>query len=90
MATTCLVRSDAKFGRAGEQSTGGLTRSARVRERGMTRPIPFTKARLRRAIEAAREAGLRVTAIRPDGTLIIDDNPQTPQEPVEEEQKVVL
>jgi hypothetical protein len=56
----------------------------------MTRPIPFTKARLRRAIEAAREAGLRVTAIRPDGTLIIDDNPQTPQEPVEEEQKVVL
>lgn len=56
----------------------------------MTRPIPFTKARLRRAIEAAREAGLRVTGIRPDGTLIVDDNPQTAKEPVEEEQKVVL
>jgi hypothetical protein len=34
----------------------------------MTRPLPFTKTRLRRAIEAAREAGLRVTGIRPDGT----------------------
>ena len=34
----------------------------------MTRPLPFTKARLRRAIEAAREAGLRVTGIRQDGT----------------------
>jgi hypothetical protein len=56
----------------------------------MTRPVPFTKARLRRAIEAAREAGLRVTGIRPDGTLIIDDSPQTPEEPVVEEQKVVL
>jgi hypothetical protein len=29
----------------------------------MTRPLPFTKAGLRRAIEAAREAGLRVTGI---------------------------
>lgn len=56
----------------------------------MTRAIPFTKARLRRAIEAAREAGLRVTGIRPDGTLIVDDSPQTPEEAVEEEQKVVL
>jgi hypothetical protein len=57
----------------------------------MTRPIPFTKARLRRAIQAAREAGLRVTGIRPDGTLIVDDSPQThPEEPVEEDQKVVL
>jgi hypothetical protein len=39
----------------------------------MTRPLPFTKAGLRRAIEAAREAGLRVTGIRPDGTLIVNE-----------------
>ena len=56
----------------------------------MTRPVPFTKARLRRAIEAAREAGLRVTGIRPDGTLIVDDNPQAPEKPVEQERQVVL
>jgi hypothetical protein len=56
----------------------------------MTRPVPFTKARLRRAIEAAREAGLRVIGIRADGTLIVDDNRQTPEERVEEGQKVVL
>jgi hypothetical protein len=56
----------------------------------MTRAIPFTKARLRRAIEAAREAGLRVTGIRPDGTLIVDDNPQAPEKPVEQEHEVVL
>jgi hypothetical protein len=40
----------------------------------MTRAIPFTKARLRRAIGAAREAGLRVTGIRPDGTLLVGEN----------------
>jgi hypothetical protein len=56
----------------------------------MTRAIPFTKARLRRAIEAAREAGLRVTGIRPDGTLIVDDSPQGPEKPVEQERQVVL
>jgi hypothetical protein len=39
----------------------------------MTTRLPFTQASLRRAIEAAHKAGLRVTAIRPDGTLIVDD-----------------
>jgi hypothetical protein len=39
----------------------------------MTRALPFTQASLRRAIEAARKAGLRVRRIRPDGTLIVDD-----------------
>jgi hypothetical protein len=56
----------------------------------MTRAIPFTKARLRRAIEAAREGGLRVTGIRPDGTLIVDENSQPPEKPVEQERQVVL
>jgi hypothetical protein len=61
----------------------------------MTRSIPFTQATLRRAIEAARKSGLRVTGIRPDGTLIVveqqdqKDNPQ-PTEPLENEREVVL
>lgn len=59
----------------------------------MTRPIPFTQASLRRAIKAAREAGLRVTGIRQDGTLIIgetQDNPQDSLEALEREPEIVL
>lgn len=37
----------------------------------MTRVIPFTKANIKRRIEAAREAGLDVTGIAADGTLIV-------------------
>jgi hypothetical protein len=40
----------------------------------VTRALPFTQIGLRRAIEAARKAGLRVTGIRPDGTLIVRDS----------------
>ena len=40
----------------------------------MTRALPFTEASLRRAISAARKAGLRVTGIRPDGTIIVGDD----------------
>lgn len=39
----------------------------------MTKPLPFTQASLKRAILAARAAGLRVTGIRPDGILLVDD-----------------
>jgi hypothetical protein len=39
----------------------------------MTRALPFTQAGLQRAIRAARKAGLRVTGIRADGTLIVND-----------------
>ena len=39
----------------------------------MTRPLPFTEHSLTRAIRAARKAGLRVSGIKPDGTLIVDD-----------------
>jgi hypothetical protein len=59
----------------------------------MTRAIPFTRARLRRAIKAAQEAGLRVTGIRSDGTLVIDDkadSPQPPLEALEAEREIVL
>jgi hypothetical protein len=46
----------------------------------MSRALPFTQASLRRAIEAAHKAGLRVRRIRPDGTLVVDDG----SEPVAE------
>ncbi len=39
----------------------------------MTARLPFTKARVNRAIEAAREAGLRVIGIRPDGTVLVQE-----------------
>jgi hypothetical protein len=38
----------------------------------MTRALPFTQASLQCAIKAARKAGLNVTGIRPDGTLIVN------------------
>jgi hypothetical protein len=40
----------------------------------MSRPIiPFTETGLKRAIRAARKTGLRVTGIRPDGTLLVEE-----------------
>jgi hypothetical protein len=58
----------------------------------MTRAIRFTQASLRRAIEAARKAGLRVTSIRPDGTLMLEerDYPQPEKNALEQEAEVVL
>jgi hypothetical protein len=58
----------------------------------MTRAIRFTQASLRRAIEAARKAGLRVTGIRPDGTLMLAerDCPQPEKNALEQEAEVVL
>jgi hypothetical protein len=39
----------------------------------MTARLPFTQSQVRRAIAAARKAGLRVVGIRPDGMVIVDD-----------------
>jgi hypothetical protein len=44
----------------------------------MSRPLPFTQASLRRAIDAARKAGLRVMSIRPDGTIVVHDGENAP------------
>lgn len=38
----------------------------------MTRALSFTQASLRRALKAAEKEGFRVTAIRPDGTLMVE------------------
>lgn len=53
----------------------------------MTARIPFTQAQLERAIAAARKQGLRVTGIRPDGTLIVQDGdaPVAPLDPQEQD-----
>jgi hypothetical protein len=47
----------------------------------VTKPLPFTQAILSRAIKAAQKAGLRVTGIRPDGTLLVQ-NADQPLEPL--------
>jgi len=39
----------------------------------MTTPAICTKAQVRRIIRAAREEGLRVAGIKPDGTIIVHD-----------------
>ena len=43
----------------------------------MTAKLAFTEASLRRAVQGARKAGLRVIAIRPDGTVIVDQGDDT-------------
>ena len=56
----------------------------------MTRPLPFTQASVRRAIAAAQKGGLRVTGIKPDGTIIVENDAQPPEKPPEENDEVVL
>jgi hypothetical protein len=48
----------------------------------MTARLPFTQQSVRRAIAAARKEGLRVTEIRPDGTLVVQDG-DAPVAPLE-------
>ncbi len=54
----------------------------------LTRALPFTEHSLRRAITAARKAGLRVTGIRPDGTVIVHEAADLVVEPEPTEQDV--
>jgi hypothetical protein len=48
----------------------------------MSRAIPFTQAKVTRAIAAARKAGLRVIGIKPDGTVLVQEG-DAPIVPVE-------
>jgi hypothetical protein len=41
----------------------------------MTRPLPFTEASIARAIRGVERAGRHVLGVRPDGTLIVGNNP---------------
>jgi hypothetical protein len=44
----------------------------------VTRALPFTQASIKRAITAARKAGLTVVGIGPDGTVLVHDRENTP------------
>ena len=57
----------------------------------MTQAVPFTKAKLRRALDMARERGFRLL-VKPDGTLVFekDSNPQEADKSLEQDQEIVL
>ncbi len=42
---------------------------------GMTKALSFTQASMRRAIKAVESAGKHVIGVRPDGTLIVGNQP---------------
>jgi hypothetical protein len=44
----------------------------------MTRAVPFTQARIERAIKAAKKEGMRVILL-PDGTMILEKAPDNPK-----------
>lgn len=39
----------------------------------VTKPLPFTQSSVRRRLQAARQAGFRVTGIAADGTVLVTD-----------------
>ncbi len=41
----------------------------------MTTRAPFTQQTVRKAIAAARKEGLHIHGIRPDGTVMVGENP---------------
>jgi hypothetical protein len=53
----------------------------------MTKPLPFTESRVRRAIAAVRKEGLSVSAvsIHPDGTVTIYQGIAVPAVPAQNE-----
>jgi 1-acyl-sn-glycerol-3-phosphate acyltransferase len=56
----------------------------------MTRAVPFTQARIERAIKAAKKQGMRVI-LRPDGTIVLEKiNPQDDPDRQNEKSEVVL
>lgn len=50
----------------------------------MTKALPFTEASLARAIKGVTRAGLTVTGVKPDGTLIVSDAPSQAPEKTED------
>jgi len=41
----------------------------------LSKALPFTKASLRRAIEAIESAGKFVVGVKPDGTILVSNKP---------------
>jgi hypothetical protein len=55
------------------------------------RTVSFTQARVRRAIAAARSAGLQVVGIQPDGTVLVTDSNRPQREnSIDPDSEVVL
>jgi len=52
----------------------------------MTWAVPFTQARIERAIKAAKKQGMRVI-LRPDGTMILEKAPDDPQDDPDHQKK---
>jgi hypothetical protein len=46
----------------------------------MSPRLPFTQAKVRRAIKAAESAGYRVGGIRPDGTVLVYTGDERPDD----------
>jgi hypothetical protein len=59
--------------RGGGGHFGGTRVLDRTRRFFHAKTAPFTQAQVKRAIAAAKKAGLRVIGIRPDGTIILYD-----------------
>jgi hypothetical protein len=58
----------------------------------MTRAVPFTQARIERAIKAAKKQGMRVI-LQPDGAMILEKAPDDPQNDLgrqDEKSEIVL
>ena len=49
----------------------------------MTKRATATKAQIKRGIEAAREQGLHIAGIRPDGTIVTYDGGENPLVPID-------
>ena len=52
----------------------------------MTRAVPFTQARIERAIKAAKKHGMRII-LRPDGTMVLEKSQDRPQDDRDRENK---
>lgn len=52
----------------------------------MSRALPFTQAKVLRAVAAAKKAGLRVVAIKADGTVLVQEG-DAPIAPVDAERQ---
>lgn len=52
----------------------------------MTVRVPFTQARIGKAIAAAKKAGLRVVGIKPDGTVLVQEG-DTPIVPADTQEQ---
>jgi hypothetical protein len=61
-----------KLQSAAEQAVDGVSLDPATRDPHCTKRNPYTQRAIERAIRAALAAGLNVVAVRPDGTVLTD------------------